>query len=104
MNDEAHIRFVDSHTKGDGGYDNINFLHQKVVLRLRAQCGFQSCMVRCGLDVVSLQNLSQFLHLLTRQTIDNTTLTRMLLDKLDNILVDVLRFGAYLVIEIRAIE
>ena len=31
---EAYIRFVDTHTKGDGSNNNINTLHQEVVLGL----------------------------------------------------------------------
>ena len=27
MNDQSHIGFVNTHSKGDGGYDNIHFFH-----------------------------------------------------------------------------
>ena len=34
MDDETHIGFVDTHTEGDGGHNDVNLLHQEVVLGL----------------------------------------------------------------------
>ena len=63
MYDEAHIRLVDSHAEGDGGHDDVDILHEEVVLCLRTQLRFQSGMVGCCLDIVGLEDFSQLLHL-----------------------------------------
>ena len=61
-------------------------------------------MIGSGLDVVGLQNLCQLLHLLTRQTVDDTALAGMLLDELDDVLINILRLRTYLVIQVRTVE
>ena len=61
-------------------------------------------MIGSSLDVVSFQNLCQLLHLLTRQTVDDTALASVLLDELDDILVHIHRFGTYLIVQVRTVE
>ena len=46
-------------------------------------------MIGSSLNVVGLQHLSQFLDLLARQAIDDTTLAWILLDEANDLLVDV---------------
>ena len=59
----------------------------------------------CGcLDTVYTQYLSQLLHLLTRQAVDDAALAGVLLDKLDDILVYILCLGTYLVVQVRTVE
>ena len=59
----------------------------------------------CGsLDVVCLQYGCQFLYLLSRQTVDDAALSRMLAYELDDILVHILRLRPYFIIKVGAIE
>ena len=104
VDDKTHVGLVNTHAEGDGSHDDVNLLHQEVILCLRAQCRLQTCMVGSRLDVVSLQYLCQFLHLLTRQTVDDAALSRVLLDEFDDVLVHIHRLGAHLIVQVRAVE
>ncbi len=104
MDDETHVGLVDTHTKGDGGDDDIKAFHEEVVLCLRTSSRVKSSMIRCRLDIIRPQYLCEFLHLLAGKTIDDTALSRMLTDEHDNLAVNVLVLGAYLVIEVGTIE
>ena len=104
MDHETHVGLVDTHTKGDGGNDNIDSLHKEVVLRLRAGSAVKTGMIGSRLDIISTEHLGQVLHLLARQAIDDATLAWMLLDKAHDILVNLLGLGTYLVIEVGTVE
>ena len=104
MDDKADIRFVNTHTESDGGNDDIYLLHQEVVLCLGAECRVKTRMIRLCLDIIGTQYLRQFLYLFTGETVDNTALPRVLLDKLNDILVNILGFRTYLIIQVRTIE
>ena len=104
MDDKSYIRLVNTHTEGDSRHDDIDTLHQEVVLSLRTGCRIQTCMIRSSLDIVCLEYFSQFFHLFSGQTIDDATLTWMLTDKHDNLAIDVVGFLAHLVEEIRTVE
>src|SRR3712207_8523981 len=81
MNNKTDIGLIDSHAKSDGRNNDINTFHEEIVLRLRARGTIEPCMIRSGADVVGLQYGRQLLHFLTRQTIDNATLSLVLPDK-----------------------
>ena len=104
VDDEAHIGFVDAHAKSNGGDDDVDALHQEVVLRLGTCLRVEACMIGGSLDVVGLQHGCQLLHLLSRKTIDDAALAGILLDETDDLLVDVLRLLPHLVIKVRAVE
>ena len=104
MNNETDIGFVNAHTESNGCYDNIYLLHKEVILRLRACGSIKSCMICCCLDVVSSKNIGKIFHLLTRETIYDTALARMLANKTYYILIYILCLGSYLVIEIWTVE
>ena len=74
MDDETHVGLVNAHTEGYRSHDDVNLLHEEVVLRLRTCTGVQSSMIGCRLDFVGLQYLCQFLYFLARQAIDDATL------------------------------
>ena len=74
VDDEAHIRLINAHAKGDGGHDDVDFLHEEVILRLRAGDRVESCMIALCLDIVGTKHLSQVFNLFPRQTIDDATL------------------------------
>ena len=61
-------------------------------------------MISSRPDVVGFQYLSQFLHLLSRQTVDDAALSWVLFDETDDILVDLIGLGAHLIIEVRTVE
>ena len=104
MDHEAHIGLIDTHTKGDGSHNHIDVLHQEIILRLGSGTRVKSCMIGCCLDIIGLKHGSQFLNLLSRQTVDDTALAWVLFDELDDILVDILRFRTHLVVKVRTIE
>ena len=62
VNDEAHIGLVDAHAKGNGSHNNINLLHEEVVLSLRARGAVKPGMISLSLDVVGTQHVGQVLH------------------------------------------
>ena len=104
VDDEAHVGLVDAHAEGDGGHDDVDFLHQEVILRLCACGGVQSGVVALRLDVVGAQHLGQVFHLLARETVDDAALAGVLLDESHDILVDVLGLLPHLVVEVGAVE
>ena len=104
MDDETHVGFVDAHAKGNRCHDDIDTLHDEVVLCLGAHLALKTCMVGGGLDVVGLENLGQFLHLLTAQAIDDAALAFVLPDEADDVLIDFLGLWTHFVIKVRAIE
>ena len=55
MDDEADIRFVDAHAKGDGGYDHVDILHQEAVLVLGPHLRIQARMVRKRFYSIDIQ-------------------------------------------------
>ncbi len=101
---KADIGFINTHTEGDGSHNHVDVLHQEVILRLGASGRVKTGMISCCLDIVGTQDGSQLLYLLTGETVNDTTLARVLFDEFDNILVHILRLGAYLVIKVRTIE
>ena len=104
VDNEAHIGFVDTHTESDGSHDDVDTLHKEVILRLRARAAIQSGMIGSRLDIVGTQHVGQIFYLLARETVDDTALAGMLLDESHNILVNILRLGAHLIIEVRTVE
>ena len=65
MDDETHVGFVDTHTEGYRSHDDIDGLHEEIVLRLTACHAVKTCMIGSRLDVVGTQYGSQFLYLLS---------------------------------------
>ena len=45
VHDEAHIRFVNTHTERDSGDNNLTFLHQKRILISRTSSRIHSCVI-----------------------------------------------------------
>ena len=101
---KAYIGLVDTHTEGDGSHDHVDVLHQEGILCLGTGRRIETCMVGRSLDLVSPEDGSKLLHLLTRETVDDTALVRVLFDELDDILVHILGLRTYLVIEVRTVK
>ena len=61
-------------------------------------------MIGCGFDVVGSQNLGQLLHFFARQTVDDATLACILTNEFNDLLVNVIGFGAHLIIKVGTVE
>ena len=104
VDDEAHIGFVDTHAKGYGGHDDIDFLHEEVILGLRTRLRVETGVVALRLDVVGAKHLGQVFHLLSRQAVDDAALARMLFDEAHDVLINVLRLRPHFIVEVRPVE
>ena len=104
MDHKAHIGFVNTHTESNGSHNNVDILHQEIILCLSTCSRIQSSMIGCSSDIVGLQDSSKLFHLLPRQTVDNTALSGMLFDELDDILIYILCLGTYFIIKVRTIK
>ena len=102
--DEAHVGFVDAHAEGYGSHDDVDALHEEVVLRLRACSRVEAGVISRRLYVVGFQHGSQFLHLLARDAVDDAALARVLFDEFNDLLVDVVRLLSHLIIKVSAVE
>ena len=103
MQYKANIWLVDTHTEGNGRDNDVAIFIEEGILVLHTFASFQSRMVGQGIYSVHLQLLGKVLNLLTWQTIDDRTFALVGLEQLGNVSVDI-AFGAYLVVEIRAIK
>ena len=63
VDDVAHIGLVDTHAEGDGGHDDVDALHDEVVLRLGPLCAVHAGMIRTRIDIVRTKHLGQLFHL-----------------------------------------
>ena len=104
MNHKAYIRLVYPHAKSNGSYNDINALHDKIILRLRPGSRIHSGMIGPRVNVVRPEYFGQLLHPLTAQSVNNTALPRTLFDEPDNILIYILGLVPYLVIQVRTIK
>ena len=104
VNHKAHIGLVDAHAKGDGSHNDVDLLHEEVVLRLRASGRVEASMIGSRLDIVGTQHFGQVFNLLARQAINDAALVFVLLDETHDVLVDVLGLWPYLIVKIGAVE
>ena len=104
MNNKTDIRFIDTHSEGDSSNNDINTLHQKIILGLRTGSRIKTGMIRSRFDFIGFQYLCQFLYFLTGETIDNTTLSFVLTNKHDDLTIDILVLRAHLIIQVRAVK
>ena len=72
--DKSYIGFIDTHTKGDGSYNHLHFLHEERILVLAACSGVHACVIGQGRDVVGVQRSGQVFHGLAAQAVDDTRL------------------------------
>ena len=78
VDDVADVGFVDAHTKSNGSNDDVDALHEEVVLCLCPIDRLHSCMISACLDVVGSQHFREFLYTTTAQAIDDAALTLIL--------------------------
>ena len=98
VDDEAHVGLVDAHAEGDGGHDDINLLHEELVLVFLAGLAVQSGVIGQGAYVVNGQGFGEFFHLFAAETVHDARLTRVLFDVFDDVLDDVFGFWTHLII------
>ena len=104
MDNKTHIRLVDTHTKCNGGYNDIDAFHEEIVLGLWACCAIKTCMIRSRFNIIGLENFGKFFHLFTWKTIDNATLSLVLTNEFDDLFIHIIRLWAYFVVEICPIK
>ena len=103
VDDKAHVRLVDSHAEGDGGHDDVDLLHQELVLVLGPGFGVQAGMVGQGPDSVDGEHLGHLFHLFAAQAIDDAGFAGVLADEADDVF---LRFHLvpHLIVQIGPVE
>ena len=103
MDDESHIRLVDSHSEGNRSNNHVHVFHQEGILIVRSGLRVETCMVRGCLYAVDIQEFCEFLHLLTAKTIYDSGFARILSDEFDDIL---LRIGLvpHFIVKVGSIE
>ena len=104
VDDVSHIGLINSHSKCDSSYNYVDLFHQEIVLILRSRCRIHTCMISTGIDPVGLKYLSKLFYLLPAQAINDARLFRIVLDELYDVLIYILSFRTYLVIQIRTVE
>ena len=71
MDDESHIRLIDSHSERDGRHDHVDFFHKELVLILGTCLGIKSGMIWCSLYSVDIQQLGEFFDLFSAEAVDD---------------------------------
>ena len=104
MNHKPHIRFINPHTESDRSHNDFHFFHQEIILILRPRQWVHTRMVRTRVDTVCLKNFSKFFYSLPTKAVNDTRFFRIILDKLDNITINISSFRAYLIIQVRTVE
>ena len=104
MDDVTHIWLVDTHAESNGSNDDIDALHEEIVLSLSPICRFHAGMIGSSRNVVGTQHLGQFLNSATAQTVDDSALALVLQDKSRDVFINILRLRTDFVVEVGAIE
>ena len=100
----AYIRLVYTHAERYCSHYNINLLHDEGILRLAAGGSLHTGMVCHGRYVIGLQDLGQFLNLLAGKAVDDPWLAGIGLYEFDDVLVNILGLGPYLIVQVGTVE
>ena len=104
VDDKAHVWLVNAHAEGDGRHNDVDLLEQELVLVLAAGGAVHACVIGQRLDAIDAQQLGKVLNTLATEAIDDARLAFIGLDKLNDVLVDVLGLGPNLVVEVGTVE
>ncbi|MNX86667.1 hypothetical protein D3C86_1185590 [compost metagenome] len=104
VNYKTNIWLVDSHTKSNRCYNDIDIFHQEHVLVFGTCFSVQSRVIRNRTDTIHLQYLRDFFYLFTAQAINNSRFSFMLFDKTDNIRFNIFSFCTYFIKQIRPVK
>jgi len=74
VGDKTHIRFIDAHAEGDGGYHNQPFLPQEAALVLGPGVRVQTGVVGQGGEPLGVEPGGGFIHLFPGQAVDDARL------------------------------
>ena len=69
VDDEPHVRLVDTHSEGDCGDDYVHILHQEAVLVLRPCLRIQSGMIGKSFYSINIQQVRSLFDLFTAKAI-----------------------------------
>src|SRR5699024_2812586 len=69
MDHKAHIRLVDTHSKGNSGYNNVRFIPNKSILISHAFAFSKSGMIGKGVKTIGIQIVGQLIHLPARKAV-----------------------------------
>ena len=86
MEDEAHVRLVDAHAKGDGGADDDALLRHEQVLRLGPVIGTHAGVIGDGAIALGHEVRREFLRRLPRQRIDDAALALAAIEEIEKLL------------------
>lgn len=84
MNYPAHIAFVNSHSKGNGGAYHLHAVIDEVVLCFISSCRRQSCMIDRRLYPLFLKHLCHCFSLAAAHAINDAALSRMAGDEVED--------------------
>ena len=101
---KTNVRLVDTHTERDRRYDHLTLLHQECVLVRTTRRSIHTGVIRTSRDTIHFQYLCQVLHLLTRQTIDDTALAFHPADIAHKVFIYLFRLRPYFVIQVRTVK
>lgn len=106
MNNPSDIRFVNSHTKSNGGAYYLNTVINEVILSLVPMLRRQSGMVDTASDSLLLQHLCYSFRFITAHTINDSTFFSVAMDKLQNrfILLFCLKTAFYVQADVGTVE
>ena len=98
MDDKPYVRLVNSHTKRNGGYDDVNLFEKESVLIGCAGETVHAGVVWERLYVIDTKHLGQFLNFLAAEAIDNAAFACVVLDESYYITVNIGSLGSDFVI------
>ena len=104
VHDQAHVGFVDAHSKGDRSHNNVNLFVKKGVLVSNAGICVKSGMVGQRRQPIELEHLSKLLDFLTAQAVNNGRATGIVSQQLDHIALHIRRLGLYLIGQVGAVK
>ena len=104
VNHETDVGLVDAHSESDSRHDDVDLLHQELILILLTCLAVQTGMVWQRLDAVNLQSLSEFLHFFTAQSVHDSRFSRVRFDIFYDVFDHIFRLRTYFIIKIRTVE
>ena len=93
VDDKTHVGLVDTHSEGYGGDDDVDILHEELVLVLGAHLRVEASVVRERLDAVDLQQFGEVFDTLASEAVDDTALAAILTYELYYLLVQLHGLG-----------
>src|SRR5690606_1390956 len=103
VDNDTHVRLINTHTKGNGSNNHVNLFIQKLILVGCPCCSIHSGMVGQSLYTIHNQKFCKLFNLLPAKAVDYTRLSRILLQHLDN-LFRCINLRPYLIVKVGPVE